>query len=123
MTVNQDKEIELYDSYNLNSDRYTYQFRHKGETIQHVAVDWALLKMVTSWSDNTIIVFDIKTGQEGMKLSTFSVEHPVTAIATNGRYIAIALENGEVLVNLIWGDNIRKYKHDSKVTKIIMVND
>jgi len=76
--------------------------------------------MVTAWGDKTIKVFDIKSGQEGLVLSSFKMEDDVTALATNGRYIGIALANGEVNINTIWGDNIKKYKHDNKVTQIKM---
>jgi len=76
--------------------------------------------MVTAWGDKTIKVFDIKSGQEGLVLSSFKMEDDVTALATNGRYIGIALANGEVIINTIWGDYIKKYKHDNKVTQIKM---
>ena len=80
--------------------------------------------MVTAWSDKSIIVFDLKAGQEGYKLGTFKVADEVTALATNGRYIATALANGQVLIHLIWGDEpIRTYKHAAKVTNIAMTKE
>ena len=51
-------------------------------------------------------MFDINSGKELYKLSKFKVEEDMTALATKGRHIATTIASGQVLINLIWGDEL-----------------
>ena len=66
--------------------------------------------MATSYSDNSVKVFDLRPDYLGRIYGNFQLFHNITAIATNGRYIAIATATGNVSLNLLWGIEIKKYQ-------------
>lgn len=65
--------------------------------------------MATAWSDNSVKVFDLKTGEEGRVYGHFKLDTPITAIATNGRYLAVATVTAHVRLFLLWGNQVKQF--------------
>lgn len=85
LVINADKEIELYNTDNKLADRYTQQFKNKGESVKYLSVSWELLKLVVVWSDNSIKTQDLADGQEGYVLGSIKSDDNIIAFDSNGR--------------------------------------